>query len=123
VTKPLSLSVDADAMALAPMRRALDEWLTQLGADQISDVVLAVDEAVANAIEHAGLSTGEAITVDAHVVGDMIHVEVCDHGLWKEPRANDARGRGLLIMNTVMDGVSIEHRASDTRIVMSRRLR
>jgi anti-sigma regulatory factor (Ser/Thr protein kinase) len=123
VTKPFSLSVEADAKALAPMRRALRAWLTDLGADQVSDVVLAVDEAVANAIEHAGLSVTSAITIEAHVVGNTLHVEICDHGVWKEPTANETRGRGLMIMNSVMDGVAIEHRPDDTRVVMSRHLR
>ena len=123
VTKPLSLRVEADAKALAPMRRALRAWLTELGANQISDVVLAVDEAVANAIEHAGLATTATIAVVAHVVDNRLHIEICDEGLWKEPTANDTRGRGLLIMNAVMDGVSIEHRDDDTRVVMSRNLR
>jgi anti-sigma regulatory factor (Ser/Thr protein kinase) len=105
------------------MRHALRAWLTELGANQISDVVLAVDEAVANAIEHAGLATTAVIAVEARVVGNTLQVEICDNGVWKEPTANDTRGRGLLIMNAVMDGVAIEHRDDDTRIVMSRNLR
>jgi anti-sigma regulatory factor (Ser/Thr protein kinase) len=117
------LTVEADATALAPMRRALRAWLVEVGADQISDVVLAVDEAVANAIEHAGLAPTSAVTVHATVDGDTLHIEVCDHGAWKEPAANDTRGRGLLIMCTVMTVVEIEHRVNDTRIVMSRALR
>jgi serine/threonine-protein kinase RsbW len=123
VTKPFKLSVEADAKALAPMRRALRAWLTETGALQVSDVVLAVDEAVANAIEHAGLSVTSVITVEAHVVGNTLHVEICDQGVWKEPTANETRGRGLMIMNSVMDGVAIEHRPDDTRVVMSRHLR
>jgi serine/threonine-protein kinase RsbW len=123
VTKPLSLSVEADAKALAPMRHALRAWLTELGAHQISDVVLAVDEAVANAIEHAGLAATAIIAVEAHVVGNTLHIEICDNGVWKEPTVNDTRRRGLLIMNAVMDGVAIEHRDDDTRIVMLRNLR
>lgn len=123
MTKPLSLRVAADAKALAPMRHALRFWLTELGVDQLSDVVLAVDEAVANAIEHAGLATTDLIAVEAHVVGNTLRVAICDQGIWKEPTVNDTRGRGLLIMNAVMDSVVIEHRDDDTRVVMSRNLR
>ncbi len=119
----LSLSLDADARSLAPMRRALRAWLIEIDADQVSDVVLAVDEAVANAIEHAGLTEGEAITVHARVDDGTLHVEICDQGVWKQPTPNEARGRGLLIMNAVMDGVYIEHRDDDTCVVMSRQVR
>jgi anti-sigma regulatory factor (Ser/Thr protein kinase) len=105
------------------MRRTLRSWLEDLEAIRISDVVLAVDEAVANAIEHAGLRETADIAVEAYVVGNTLHIEVCDHGVWKDPTPSDARGRGLLIMSAVMDGVAIEHRDDDTRIVMSRQLR
>jgi serine/threonine-protein kinase RsbW len=123
VTKPLSLSVEADAKALGAMRRTLSAWLEEIEAARISDVVLAVDEAVANAIEHAGLRDSAVITVTASVSGPTLHIEICDHGVWKDPTPNESRGRGLLIMNAVMDGVAIEHRDDDTRIVMSRHLR
>jgi serine/threonine-protein kinase RsbW len=121
--RPLSLSVEVNAKALAPMRRALRNWLIDVEAREISDVVLAVDEAVANAIEHAGLHADGVISVSAQVAGDILHVEVCDPGNWKVPLVNETRGRGLLIMNTVMDGVSIEHRTDHTRVAMSRQLR
>jgi anti-sigma regulatory factor (Ser/Thr protein kinase) len=120
---PFTLSLEAEASSLGPMRKALRAWLADVGADQIADVVLAVDEAVANAIEHSGLSSHGEITVEAHVVGTILHIEVCDHGVWKEPTRDDTRGRGLIIMNAVMDAVSIEHRVNDTRIVMARQLR
>jgi anti-sigma regulatory factor (Ser/Thr protein kinase) len=123
VTKPLSLSVEADAKALAPMRHALQAWLTELGANDISDIVLAVDEAVANAIEHAGLASTASIAVEASVVGNTLQVEICDNGIWKEPTANDTRGRGLMIINAVMDGVAIERQDDNTRVVMSRNVR
>jgi anti-sigma regulatory factor (Ser/Thr protein kinase) len=115
--------VEAEAHALAPMRQALGAWLTELGAHQVSDVVLAVDEAVANAIEHAGLAPTDAITIEARLVENTLHIEICDSGVWKEPTANEARGRGLMIMNAVMDDVALEHRDDETRVVMSRQLR
>ncbi len=120
--QPLSLSLEADSRSLRPMRQSLNEWLGEIGANRVSDVVLAVDEAVANAIEHAGLSRSGIVTVQGHVADNVIHLEICDHGTWQEPVANAARGRGLLIMNAVMDSVAIVHRRDNTRIVMSRHL-
>jgi anti-sigma regulatory factor (Ser/Thr protein kinase) len=123
VPQPLDLSLDAHARSLAPLRRALTAWLADIGAGDTSDVVLAVDEAVANAIEHAGLPVDGSIAVQAHVVDTTLHIEVRDHGVWREPMPDDARGRGLLIMNTVMDGVSVEHRDGATLVVMTRGVR
>jgi serine/threonine-protein kinase RsbW len=123
VTKPLRLSVEAEGRALAPMRQALRAWLTELEAHEVADVVLAVDEAVANAIEHAGLASTEVIVVEGRLVENTLHFEICDGGVWKEPTANEARGRGLLIMNAVMDDVALVHRDDETRVVMSRHLR
>jgi serine/threonine-protein kinase RsbW len=105
------------------MRRALRAWLIEISADEISDVVLAVDEAVSNAIEHAGLTTDGSITVQAGVVDTTLRVEIRDHGTWREPTPSETRGRGLLIMKRVMDEVSIEHRLDDTRVILSRRVR
>ena len=119
----LSLSLDPGARSLAPMRRALRSWLMEIDADEVSDVLLAVDEAVTNAIEHAGVTEDGAITVQARVHNGTLHIEICDHGVWKQPTPSESRGRGLLIMNAVMDAVFIEHRDDDTRVVMSRQVR
>jgi anti-sigma regulatory factor (Ser/Thr protein kinase) len=122
VLEPLRLSLDADASSLAPLRRALGDWLREVGAHKVYDVVLAVDEAVANAIEHAGLTHASVITVKAEVVGEILHLKVIDRGAWKQQALDESRGRGLVIMNSVMDSVTIEHRDNETRLVMSRLL-
>jgi anti-sigma regulatory factor (Ser/Thr protein kinase) len=123
VIEPLRLNLEADAKALAPLRQAVREWLHEVGADNVHDVVLAVDEAVANAIEHAGLASAALITVELDVRDQTLHMLVSDHGVWKEQALEESRGRGLLIMHAVMDNVTVEHRSDETRLVMSRQLR
>ena len=123
VLEPLHLSLEAEAKSLAPLRRAVQTWLTDAGAHDVHAVVLAVDEAVANAVEHAGLSSAALITVGVEVVDEMLRVQISDHGAWKEQAVDETRGRGLFIMNAVMDSVSIEHRDGETRLVMFRHLR
>jgi anti-sigma regulatory factor (Ser/Thr protein kinase) len=122
VLEPLRLNLEADATSLAPLRRAVGDWLTRAGAHDVYDVVLAVDEAVSNAIEHAGLAKTSEITVNVKLAGELLQVHVADHGRWKEQALDEARGRGLSIMMAVMDDVSIEHRDGETCLVMSRRL-
>lgn len=97
-------------------------WLSEVDADHISDVVLAVDEAVSNAIEHAGISEAAVITVQASVLGTTLHFEISDDGVWKEPTFSETRWRGLAIMNSLMDVVKVEHGDNDTRVVMSRQV-
>lgn len=123
VVEPLRLSVPADIASLGPVRRSLHSWLSSAGVEHSDDIVLAVHEAVANALEHAGLDTDEVITVEAEVVDDVLRVLVRDGGAWKEQVADDTRGRGLGIIRAVMDRVELDSRIGSTSIEMSRRLR
>ena len=123
VVEPLRLSVPADIASLGPVRRLLQSWLSSAGVEHGDDIVLAVHEAVANALEHAGLDTDEVITVEAEVVDDVLRVLVRDGGAWKEQVADDTRGRGLGIIRAVMDRVELDSRIGSTSIEMSRRLR
>jgi anti-sigma regulatory factor (Ser/Thr protein kinase) len=121
--RQLSLSLEVDARSLAPMRRALRAWLIEIDADEVADVVLAVDEAVANAIEHVPVISPESITVRGSAQNSTIHIEVCNSGLWKDTTPDETRGRGLMIMNAVMDSVVVEHQDAHTRVVMIRQVR
>jgi hypothetical protein len=47
-------------------------WVTEVGTDRISGIVLAAGEAVANATD-AGDTDGELITVQAFVIGTTLH--------------------------------------------------
>lgn len=128
VVEPLRLRVLADAGSLRTVRRSLRSWLAELGAErvgdeQIDDVVLAVHEAVANALEHAGLPATDVISVEAEVVDHTLRVTVRDHGSWRAQRPDETRGRGFVIMRAVMDHVDLASDDDSTRVVMSRRLR
>ena len=123
VVEPLRLSVPADVASLGAVRRSLHSWLSRVGVEHSDDIILAVHEAVANALEHAGLDVDEVITVEAEVVEDVLRVLVRDGGAWKEQVADGTRGRGLGIIRAVMDRVELESRVGSTSIEMSRRLR
>ena len=120
VAQPLQFSVQADVEVLPLVRRTLRPWLNDAGVARADDVVLAVHEAVANAMEHAGLEQTDVISIEASVVAGRVRVEVRDRGAWKQERHDDTRGRGLAIMRAVMDEVDLDVDTESTAVVMSR---
>ncbi len=121
----LQVSIEPDPGALRQVRSSLRSWLLAIGAQRIDDVVLAVDEAVANAVEHGHGDHGVAtavITLSAHIgADDAVHIEVRDAGRWRVPTPNGERGRGIGIMRSVMDEVDVRSSTSGTVVVMRRR--
>ncbi|MCF6509673.1 STAS domain-containing protein [Blastococcus sp. MG754426] len=123
----LRLELPAVPSALPGVRRRLNAWLTGLGMgeqDRVG-VMVAVGEACANAAEHAyrGVEPGP-MTVTAQVdVDGVLTVTVHDEGTWRPPdRDPGDRGRGLLIMRQLVDGVTLieDH---GTTVTLSFRLR
>lgn len=124
----LQVSIAPDLRALRQVRASLRAWLATVGVDEVDDVVLAVDEAVSNAVEHGHQADGDRdgrpspITVTAYVAGDdMVQIEVRDHGSWRVPTPNGDRGRGIGIMRSIMDEVDVRSSATGTVVVMRRR--
>jgi len=102
---------------LVSLRCELRGWLATCvpGEELRSDVLLAVGEAVSNAIEH-GVSDDRQrpIVVVATTADDQIRVTVRDHGVWREPVPSTERGRGLGIMRVLMDDVVVERHDDGT---------
>jgi GAF domain-containing protein/anti-sigma regulatory factor (Ser/Thr protein kinase) len=114
----------ARAETLSGMRPLLRRWLGRwgAGADEIYDITVAVQEASANAIEHA-YGPGRA-TFEVEAVHDcgVITVAVRDRGRWRAPRGTH-RGRGLSMMRALMESVDVQQGEHGTTVVMRRRLR
>jgi serine phosphatase RsbU (regulator of sigma subunit)/anti-sigma regulatory factor (Ser/Thr protein kinase) len=126
--EPLQLDLIADPAALPGVRRRLNSWLTTLGMgeqDRVG-VMVAVGEACANAAEHAyrGSEPGP-MSVSARVdVDGVLTVTVRDEGTWRPPSRDPGdRGRGLLIMRQLVDGVVLEEEEKGTTVTLSLRLR
>ncbi|RZU32037.1 SpoIIE family protein phosphatase [Blastococcus saxobsidens] len=123
----LRLDLTAVPQALPGVRRRLNAWLTELGMgeqDRVG-VMVAVGEACANAAEHAYRGTEPGpMSVTAQVdVDGVLTVAVHDQGTWRPPdRDPGDRGRGLLIMRQLVDGVTLleDH---GTTVTLSFRLR
>jgi anti-anti-sigma factor len=124
---PLMLDLVAQPSALPGVRRRLGTWLTALGMSEQDrvGVMVAVGEACANAAEHAyrGTEPGPMSVTAAVDVDGLLTVTVRDQGTWQPPdRDPGDRGRGLLIMRQLVDGVTLEE-GPGTTVTMTMRLR
>jgi serine phosphatase RsbU (regulator of sigma subunit)/anti-sigma regulatory factor (Ser/Thr protein kinase) len=113
----------AQAEALSTVRHLLRRWLRQHGAedDEIYDITVACQEACANAVEHAYAPGSEAFEVDAQKVGRTIEIVVRDRGQWRRARGSH-RGRGMPMMEALMDSVHVQHTADGTAVILRREL-
>ena len=113
------------------MRKTLRAYLARqdVAAGVAFQVVLAADEAFANAVTHAGSS--DVIRVSACVSEDRALVEVRDAGAGFTPDASAPRsvpdvrrpsGRGVFLIERLMDEVSVESGRDGTTVRMVRRL-
>lgn len=111
---------------LPTVRAELRQWAeaADLGVDLVQDIVLAVDEAVANAIEHAyRMPVDEQATVIVFGCqvrpGGMMYVVVSDHGLWRPPPTQDGfRGRGISLMKALTDRCIVHHDETGTTVLL-----
>jgi anti-sigma regulatory factor (Ser/Thr protein kinase) len=101
--------VEPALTALAPLRYSLDAWLEGGGMSEPprAAVVLATHEAVANAIQHAGVPGPVSVRGDSDA--DGVVIEVSDDGRWKRPDdpPSEERGRGLKLIRSLVSDAQI----------------
>jgi anti-sigma regulatory factor (Ser/Thr protein kinase) len=127
IPEELSLDLPADPGVLSSTRRLLRRWLRERGAEEpvLSEVALAVNEACANAIEHAYAPGPASFGLQARLETKdppTLVVTVSDSGQWRAPRG-ESRGRGLTIIETAMDDLEIKTSTTGTEVVMRRQLK
>ncbi len=105
------------------MRRALGRWLRAAGAtdQEIYEALVAAGEACANAIAHAYPPGEASYVVEAVRVTDGIEIRVRDFGSWRAPRSG-SQGRGLELIEELMDDVEIDRGPTGTTVRMRRAL-
>ncbi len=129
--RALSVAVGGELAALRSARRALGAWLEplDLDPDDVDNLLMAVSEALSNALEHAypagGSGPPAAVTLGAALGTDgVLRVDVGDRGRWRRPAADPgSRGRGLQMMRLLVDTVVIDddRPGGGTRVLLSRR--
>ncbi len=114
-------------------RKCTHDWLEHLGwkGPECDDVVLAVSEAVTNAVEHAyprdfpGQVIMDADTVTGPDGEQRVRITVTDHGMWREPEPSPefagcvpVRGRGLTMIRAAMSRSWLDANSDGTRLTM-----
>jgi anti-sigma regulatory factor (Ser/Thr protein kinase) len=115
-TQDLTFSVTS-GRELGPMRAALRDWLgPRADATAVDEILLATGEAMANALEHGRPPVTMNLT---WADGGQLAITIHDGGSWGTAPDGGARGRGLPIMSTLMDAVTVDT-ADGTRVVLTR---
>jgi serine/threonine-protein kinase RsbW len=125
----LTLAGPARPDTAAEWRRALQRWLQQEvhAPEEIrEDVVLGVNEALANCVEHAYRSHHQvgAMKLQASYDPDAESIRVCvsDRGSWRKPssrHSNDPRAsRGIMLMHGLADHCTIHARPNGTSVYL-----
>ena len=120
---PLTIHRVVNADQLGALRHELADWLSAAGVaeQRLADIVLAVNEAVANSIEHGyrGRKPGKT-RLKCENDGARVRVKITDKGSWK-PASTDpgGRGRGLLLIRAVSDWLEMDCTPKGTTVDMS----
>jgi anti-sigma regulatory factor (Ser/Thr protein kinase)/PAS domain-containing protein len=105
-------AMPAEATELAPARRRFRSWLAQApdAGPDVEDVLLAVGEALANAIEHGSVEPTQIIRLEATISDGVLVVSVSDTGRWQPGLEGyfRGRGRGHLLMDALADSVDVD---------------
>jgi len=118
------LELGSEPGELAALRALLRRWLRNADGDEteIAEILTAVGEAAANAIEHGGsIAAGPPFEVTGTFDGDDVEIVVADSGGWRERRRSEG-GRGLVLMRALMDSVEVDPGTGGTTVRMRRRL-
>ena len=122
------MDVTADAHNAAAIRREFSDWLGRyftLDPTQASDVVLAVNEAMANAAEYAYLAAERPGTMHVRALYDdsasTLSVTVTDQGAWRSSdpaNSSPKRGRGIPLMHALADQATVDSSQAGTRVCL-----
>jgi PAS domain S-box-containing protein len=121
--RQVSLTLPAEPGSLAVLRRRLARFLHATGADELQryEITLTISEAAGNAIEHAYGPGDETFEVEVSFDEGVLTARVRDSGSWRDQRG-EHRGRGLRIIEDLMDEVTVERHGDGTHVTMRRRL-
>jgi PAS domain S-box-containing protein len=121
--QPLAIHRTVNAHQLGVLRHQLSGWLRGAGVaeERVADIVLAVNEAVANSIEHGyqGRKLGK-VRVNGENDGARVDLKITDKGTWRAVAADPGvRGRGLLLIRAVSDWLELDCTPKGTTVSMS----
>jgi serine phosphatase RsbU (regulator of sigma subunit)/anti-sigma regulatory factor (Ser/Thr protein kinase) len=117
----------AAAPELSQLRNDVRGWFAARGVarDEGEEMLVAISEAVNNAVEHAyldrapGIVTVELEYREPHTVVAIVR----DEGTWREGPSPDTRGRGLSLMRALCTDLDVVHGDDGAEIRLERRFR
>lgn len=98
--------------------------------DEAFDILLAVTEALGNAVRHGSTNDGGRITIRCAFQSPHVELQVSDDGagfvytddMAELPDPTASSGRGFFLMHELIDDVTIDSGAAGTTIKMRHRL-
>jgi anti-sigma regulatory factor (Ser/Thr protein kinase) len=132
IAETLTFSISSTPQAAKLIRNAVDRFISKRypQSDASRELLLALGEALANAIEHGASTQDIIVTVLAR--GSEVEITVQDHGpgfticipaLKSLPPCDSERGRGFPIIASCTDSLEIDTRpGSGTRLIFTRKL-
>ncbi|MGH3113522.1 MAG: SpoIIE family protein phosphatase, partial [Gaiellaceae bacterium] len=120
----LTLRLPAKVQALAALRAQVRDCLHRagVGENDAQELLVALGEAVANAIAHPIAPTQPFIEVELRTSADEVVATVRDFGQWNGNGDDDSRGWGMALMEALTD-VEIDERGDGTVVTLRRPLR
>ena len=125
----MNLTLPPTSSCLPDLRRSVAQTLGDLNQEVVDDVLLALDEAVSNAIRH-GSRGGEQVLVTVESDDEWVEMTVRDGGPTprlprlpaEPPPVLQTGGRGLWLILQLVDEVRLQRIEDGTRLTMRRRV-
>jgi anti-sigma regulatory factor (Ser/Thr protein kinase) len=125
----VNLTLPPTSSSLPDLRRSVAQTLGDLNQEVVDDVLLALDEAVSNAIRH-GSRGGDPVQVSVERDGEWVEMTVRDAGPTprlprlpaEPPPVLQTGGRGLWLILQLVDEVRLQRVDGGTRLTMRRRV-
>ena len=125
----MNLTLPPTSSSLPDLRRSVAKTLGDVDEEVVADVLLALDEAVSNAIRH-GSRGGEQVLVTVESDDEWVEMTVRDGGPTprlprlpaEPPPVLQTGGRGLWLILQLVDEVRLQRIEDGTRLTMRRRV-
>ena len=125
----MKLTLPPTSSSLPDLRRAVARTLGPVDDHVVADVLLALDEAVSNAVRH-GSQGGEPVMVSVESNGEWVEMWVRDGGPTprlprlpaEPPPVLHTGGRGLWLILQLVDEVRLQRVGTGMRLTMRRRV-
>ena len=125
----MNVTLPPSSSYLPDLRRSVATTLGEVDEHVVADILLALDEAVSNAIRH-GSRGGEPVLVSVESDGQWVEMSVRDGGPTprlprlpaEPPPVLQTGGRGLWLILQLVDEVRLQRIEDGTRLTMRRRV-